>query len=148
MSGMNGNTENTIAEREAEIVDEFLLFDDWMGRYEYLIELGKALEPMPSEFQIDEFKIRGCQSQVWIRPEKSNGRVHFLGDSDALITKGLVALLIRVLNDQPAEAIASTDLRFLDEIGMKEHLSPTRRNGLSSMVQQMKRYGAALATTN
>jgi cysteine desulfuration protein SufE len=142
MSTTNGQT---ISERESEIVDEFLLFDDWMGRYEYLIELGKSLEPMPEAFHIDEFKIRGCQSQVWVKPEKVNGKIHFLGDSDALITKGLVALLIRVLNDQPAEAIAGADLSFLDEIGMKEHLSPTRKNGLSSMVQQMKRYGAALA---
>jgi cysteine desulfuration protein SufE len=145
MSRSNGNT---IAQREAEIVGEFMLFDDWMGRYEYLIELGKGLAPMPEEFHIDEFKIRGCQSQVWIKPEMSNGIVRFLGDSDALITKGLVALLIRVLDDQPADAIASAELRFLDEIGMKEHLSPTRKNGLSSMIQQMKRYGAALATTN
>jgi cysteine desulfuration protein SufE len=103
---------------------------------------------MPEEFHIDEFKIRGCQSQVWVKPEKSNGTVRFLGDSDALITKGLVALLIRVLDDQPPEAIASADLGFLDKIGMKEHLSPTRKNGLASMVKQMQRYGAAFAATN
>jgi cysteine desulfuration protein SufE len=139
---------DTIASRERAIVEEFMLFDDWMGRYEYLIELGKGLTPMPEEFHIDEFKIRGCQSQVWIKPEKSNGSIHFLGDSDALITKGLVALLIRVLDNQPAEAIAHAELGFLDRIGMKEHLSPTRKNGLSSMIKQMKRYGAALATTN
>jgi cysteine desulfuration protein SufE len=145
---MSGTATDTIAQREAEIVDEFLLFDDWMGRYEYLIDLGKGLEPMPDEFHIDEFKIRGCQSQVWIKPEKANGRVRFLGDSDALITKGLVALLIRVLDDQPAEAIANADLSFLDKIGMKEHLSPTRKNGLASMVKQMQRYGAAFAATN
>src|SRR5690554_2949245 len=94
---------DTIRQREQEIVDEFALFDDWMGRYEYLIEMGKSLPEMPDAFHIDEYKIRGCQSQVWIKPEKANGAVRFLGDSDALITKGLVALLIRVLDDQPPE---------------------------------------------
>lgn len=135
----------TIQDREKEIEDEFLLFDDWMGRYEHLIEMGKALPPMAPEYKTDEFKIRGCQSQVWIMPERRNGRIHFEGDSDALITKGLVALLIRVLDGQPAAEVANTDLAFLDRIGMTEHLSPTRKNGLASMVDQMKRFGAAFS---
>lgn len=120
-----------------------MLFDDWMGRYEYLIDMGKSLPPMSEEDHTEEYKIRGCQSQVWIKPEKTNGTIHFAGDSDALITKGLVALLIRVLDGQPPEAIANADLGFLDEIGMQEHLSPTRKNGLAAMVKQMKLYGLA-----
>lgn len=137
--------QSTIPEREQEIVEEFMLFDDWMGRYEYLIEMGRSLPPLDEQYHADEYKIRGCQSQVWIRPEYREGIVHFEGDSDALITKGLVALLIRVLDEQPPEAIAQAELGFLDEIGMQEHLSPTRKNGLASMVNQMKRYGSAFA---
>ncbi len=135
----------TILDREKEIEEEFLLFDDWMGRYEYLIEMGKALPQMAPEYKTDEFKIRGCQSQVWIKPERKDGLIHFDGDSDALITKGLVALLVRVLDGQPAAAVADAELAFLDRIGMTEHLSPTRKNGLASMVDQMKRFGAAFA---
>ena len=135
----------TIAETAQEVVDEFALFDDWLGKYEYLIELGRSLPDLDDEFKIDHFKIRGCQSQVWIRPELREGLIHFAGDSDALITKGLVALLLRVLSGHPPMEVAEADLSFLDEIGMAEHLSPTRKNGLASMVKQLKLYAVALA---
>lgn len=131
---------STIAEREREVVEEFTLFDDWMGRYEYLIEQGRTLPPINEQYKDDAHKIRGCQSQVWIHAETDNGHVIYTGDSDALITKGLVAILVRVLSGQPPEAIATAELKFLDEIGLKEHLSPTRKNGLAGMVRQMKIY--------
>lgn len=135
----------SIEQRAREVVDEFSMFDDWMGRYEYLIELGRSLPLIDEEERIDAFKIKGCQSQVWVRPELKDGRLHFRGDSDAIITKGLVALLIRVLSGLPPKEIAEARLDFIDQIGMQEHLSPTRKNGLASMIQQMKRYGAAFA---
>lgn len=131
-------TEATIADRAQEIVDEFALFDDWMGRYEHLIEIGRSTPAIEDAYKTDAYRIKGCQSQVWVRAEYADGHIHYRGDSDALITKGLVGLMIRVLDDQPPEAIADTDLDFLDRIGMKEHLSPTRQNGLSAMVRQMK----------
>ncbi|MEX2401368.1 MAG: SufE family protein [Rhodothermales bacterium] len=133
----------TIQERARDVVEEFNLFDDWMGKYEYLIELGNSLPPIEDEYKTDDYKIKGCQSQVWIRPETADGLVFYKGDSDALITKGLVALLVRVLSGQPPEAVAEADLSFLDEIGMKEHLSSTRKNGLASMVKQLKLYALA-----
>lgn len=135
----------SISEREQAIIDEFAMFDDWMGKYEYLIELGRALPPLDDTYKTDAYKIKGCQSQVWIVPELRDGWVYFAGDSDALITRGLVALLIRVLSGQPAHDVAEADLRFLDEIGMQEHLSPTRKNGLASMIKQMKLFALALA---
>ena len=128
----------TIEERERAIVEEFALFDDWMGKYEYLIEQADAMPLVPEEYKTDANKIKGCQAQVWVRAEHENGLMHYAGDSDAKITKGLVALLIRVLSDQPPAAIAEAKLGFLDEIGMKEHLSPNRKNGLAAMVKQMK----------
>ncbi len=138
---------STIAEREQEIVDAFALFDDWMGRYEYLIDLGRELPPLDDAYKTDDYKIHGCQSQVWIRAEERDGRIYYEGDSDALITRGLVALLIRVLSGQPADAIIEADLKFLDRIGMQEHLSPTRKNGLASMIKQMKLYALAHGQT-
>lgn len=135
----------TIEERGREIVEEFNLFDDWMGKYEYLIELGESLPAIEDEYKTDDYKIKGCQSQVWIRPEIVDGRVFYKGDSDALITKGLVALLVRVLSGQPSQAVAEANLSFLDEIGMQEHLSATRKNGLASMVKQLKLYALAHA---
>jgi len=135
----------TIQDRAREIVEEFALFDDWMGKYEYLIDLGKLVPPIEVEYKTDDYKIKGCQSQVWIRPEMQGGLLYYKGDSDAVITKGLVALLIRVLNGQPPAAVVEADLSFLDEIGMKEHLSPTRRNGLASMMKQLKLYALAHA---
>ncbi len=131
--------ESTIAERAQKIVNEFALFDDWMGRYEYLIDLGRRLPPLADAFKTDAYRIRGCQAQVWVRAETNEGdHVRYAGDSDAAITKGLVALLIRVFDDQPPETVVRADLGFLDAIGMKEHLSPTRKNGLAAMVDQMK----------
>lgn len=121
------------------------MFDDWMGKYEYLIELGRSLPALDPAYHTDRYKIKGCQSQVWIRPEVQEGLLRYEGDSDALITKGLVALLIRVLSGHPPQAVAEAELRFLDAIGLQEHLSPTRKNGLASMVKQMKLYAAALA---
>lgn len=135
----------TIRERAREIVDEFSLFDDWMAKYEYLIELGDSLPPLDEEYKTGRYKIKGCQSQVWIRPHFQDGLVFYEGDSDAIITKGLVALLVRVMSGQPPEAVAKADLSFLDEIGMKDHLSSTRKNGLASMVKQLKLYALARA---
>lgn len=138
-------TTATITEREQEIIDEFELFDDWMGRYEYLIELGRDVPLIEEAYKTDDYKIHGCQSQVWLRAELNNGTVSYKADSDALITKGLISLLVRVLSNQPPEAITSAQLQFLDQIGLKEHLSPTRKNGLSSMVKQMKVYALAFS---
>ncbi|GIV57238.1 MAG: Fe-S metabolism protein SufE [Rhodothermaceae bacterium] len=140
--------QDTIAERAEAIVEEFSLFDDWMGKYEHLIELGRSLPLIEDEYKTDEYRIRGCQSQVWLRAERDNGHIVFKADSDALITRGLIALLVRVLNGQPPEAIARADLSFLDRIGMKEHLSPTRKNGLDAMIRQMKLYAVALGDEN
>lgn len=136
-------TRNTIQERAREAADEFALFDDWLGKYEHLIELGRSVPEIEDAYKTDRFKIRGCQSQVWIRPELRDGILYFTGDSDALITKGLVALLLRVLSGHPPKEIAEADLSFIDEIGMTEHLSPTRKNGLSSMIKQLKLYALA-----
>ena len=138
----------TINDRAREVVEEFALFDDWMGKYEYLIDLGKSVPAIEDEYKTDEYKIKGCQSQVWIRPEMRGGLLFYKGDSDALITKGLVALLLRVLSGQPPQAVAEADLSFIDEIGMKEHLSPTRKNGLASMMKQLKLYALAHAHAN
>ncbi len=137
----------TINEIQNEIVEEFSFFDDdWMQKYEYIIDLGKKLPLIDERFKDEEHLIKGCQSQVWLQAEMKDGAVEFTADSDAVITKGIIALLIRVLSGQPAQAIAQTDLYFIDRIGLKEHLSPTRSNGLLSMVKQMKLYGLALAS--
>ena len=130
----------TIQDRADAVVDEFALFDDWMGKYEYLIELGSSMPIIEDEYKTDRYMVKGCQSQVWIRPELRDGLIYYKGDSDALITKGLVALLVRVLSGQPPESVAKADLSFLDRIGMKDHLSTTRKNGLAQMVKQLKRY--------
>ena len=136
---------DTIASREAEIVDEFAIFDEWLDKYEHIIEVGKSLEGIHPEFRTDSYKVKGCQSQVWLQPGFADGLVIFKADSDAAITKGLVALMVRVLSGQPAAAIATAPLEFLEKIGLREHLSPTRANGLASMVKQMKLYATALA---
>ncbi len=130
----------TIDERIEEIVSDFNVFDDWLGRYEYLIELGRALPPLGDEFKTDVYRIRGCQSQVWLKPDLEDGRIFFRADSDAMITKGLVALLIRVLDGQTPAAVATARMDFLEEIGMQEHLSSTRKNGLASMIKRIKEY--------
>lgn len=129
---------------QEEIVEEFALFDDWMDKYDYIIELGKTLPPIDEKFKTEDFLIKGCQSKVWLHAGLENGKVGFTADSDAIITKGIIALLIRVLNNQTPEAIANSDLYFIEKIGLKEHLSPTRSNGLLNMVRQLKLYGVAL----
>ena len=129
---------DSIEQREQAIVDDFALFDDWMGKYEYLIEMGDNLPLIEKAYKTEDHTIKGCQAQVWFRSELDDGVIHFKADSDAAITKGLIALLVRVLNEQPPEAVASADLAFLDKIGMKEHLSPTRKNGLDAMIKQIR----------
>ena len=134
----------TIAEIEKEIIEDFELFEDWEGKYEYLIGLGKDLPLIHSMYKNEEYIVRGCQSRVWLHASNEDDKVFYTADSDAIITKGLVALLIKVLNGQKPEDIAKAELGFIDKIGLKEHLSPTRRNGLASMIKQMKLYALAL----
>ena len=135
---------SVIDERQAEIVDEFAMFDDWMEKYEHIISLGRELAPMDEADKVDDNLIKGCQSRVWLAARKGeDGHVTFTADSDAIITKGLVALMVRALSDAPAGDIAGANLSFLDEIGLHSHLSPTRSNGLQAMVKQMKLYGLA-----
>jgi cysteine desulfuration protein SufE len=133
----------TIKEIQEEIVDEFSMLDDWMDRYEYIIELGKSLPLIKEEFKLDENLINGCQSKVWLHSKIENDTIQFTGDSDAILTKGIVALLLRVFNGQKPEAILNANMDFIDEIGLKEHLSPTRANGLVSMIKQIKLYALA-----
>jgi cysteine desulfuration protein SufE len=133
----------TIKDREREIIDEFSFFPEWMEKYEHLIELGKSLPMIKSEHKVDENLIKGCQSRVWLHADEENDHIKYTADSDAVITKGIIALMIRVLDNQKAEDIVSAELKFIDEIGLKEHLSPTRSNGLVSMVKQMKYYALA-----
>lgn len=133
----------TIEQKSEEIKDEFSMFDDWMDKYNYLIELGKNLPIIDEEYRRKQYLISGCQSQVWLHATYQDGLIHFRADSDALITKGIVQLLIRVLTGETPQAILDADLGFIDEIGLKEHLSPTRANGLTSMVKQMKLYALA-----
>lgn len=130
----------TISEIENEIIDEFSMFDDWMEKYEHIIELGKELPLISDQYKTEGNLIKGCQSRVWLHAENQGGIVSYFADSDAIITKGIIALLIRVLNNQNAKEIIEAKLEFIDEIGLKEHLSPTRSNGLVSMVKQMKVY--------
>lgn len=130
----------TIPEIESGIVEEFSLFEDWMDKYNYLIELGKSLPVIDPKYKTEQYLISGCQSQVWLHAEYRDGKVFFSADSDAIITKGIVNLLIRVLSDQAPADIIDSSLSFLDGIGLREHLSPTRSNGLNSMIRQMKLY--------
>jgi cysteine desulfuration protein SufE len=128
----------SIEEKQRAIIDEFSMFDDWMEKYEYIIDLGKELPQLSENLKDDTQIIEGCQSRVWLKSEYVNDSMSFLADSDAIITKGIIALLIRVLNNESPENIASADLFFIDKIGLKDHLSPTRANGLVSMVKRMK----------
>lgn len=134
------NIEMTIQEIENNITDEFDLFDDWMDKYNYIIDMGKSLPLIDAKYKTDQYLISGCQSRVWLSSELENGKIIFKADSDAIITKGIINLLIRVLSNQSPDDIINTDLGFLDKIGLKEHLSPTRSNGLTSMIKQMKLY--------
>lgn len=124
------------------------MFEDWDGKYEYLIDLGKDLPAISAEYKTDDYKIKGCQSQVWLHAELIGGRVRFTADSDAIITKGIIALLVRVFDDETPDAIAEADLQFINEIGLAQHLSPTRSNGLLSMIKQMKMYAIAFKAQN
>jgi cysteine desulfuration protein SufE len=133
----------TIKEIQEEIIDEFSMFEDWMERYEYLIEIGKSLPIIKDTYKLDENLIVGCQSKVWLYSEVEDNKIQFTADSDAILTKGLVAVLLRVFTNQTAKEILESDLYFIDEIGLKEHLSPTRANGLVSMIKQIKLYALA-----
>ncbi|MBE7628760.1 SufE family protein [Tenacibaculum piscium] len=133
----------TIKEIQEEIIDEFSMFDDWMERYEYIIDLGKSLPIINETYKLDENLIKGCQSKVWLYSELKNDTIHFTADSDAILTKGIVALLLRVYSNQTPQEILNADTKFIDEIGLKEHLSPTRANGLVSMIKQIKMYAIA-----
>jgi cysteine desulfuration protein SufE len=130
----------TISETESQIISEFSMFDDWMDKYNYLIELGKTLPVIDEQYKTDQYLITGCQSKVWLHASLQEGKVVFTGDSDAIITKGIVSLLIRVLSGQTPADIVATKLEFINQIGLQEHLSPTRSNGLSSMMKQMVLY--------
>jgi cysteine desulfuration protein SufE len=128
----------TIQEKQDEIVSEFEVFDDWMEKYEYLIYLGKDLPLIQEELKTEERLIEGCQSRVWLNADFNDGKMQFSADSEAIITKGIIGLLIRVLNDEHPETILKTDLKFISDIGLQEHLSPTRANGLNGMIKKMK----------
>ncbi len=130
---------------EQEIIDEFSLFESWMEKYEHIIELGKDLPLIEEQFKTEENIIKGCQSLVWLRATHDGNLVQFTADSNAIITKGIIALLVRVLSEKTPNEILNSKLGFLDEIGLKEHLSPTRANGLVSMVKQMKAYALAFS---
>lgn len=136
----------TIEEKQEELIDEFSVFDDWMQRYEYMIDLGKSLPMIDESLKTDDKLIKGCQSKVWLHSQMKDGKIEYTADSDAIITKGIVAILVRVFSNQKPEDILQADTGFIDEIGLKEHLSPTRANGLVSMVKQMKMDALAYQT--
>jgi cysteine desulfuration protein SufE len=137
------NEHKSIEEIEQEIIEEFSLFDSWDDRYEYIIDLGKKLPALEGQFKRDENKVRGCQSSVWLVADYKDGKIYYKADSDAVIVKGLISMLIRVLSGQEAEAIINARLDFIREIGMMNHLAQTRSNGLLAMVKQMKNYALA-----
>lgn len=137
-----------IKEIQDEIVDEFSMFDEWDERYQYVIDLGKTLPLVDEQYKTDENIIKGCQSKVWLHGEEKDGNVVFTADSDAILTKGIIAILIRVFSNQKPAAILEADTAFIDEIGLKEHLSPTRANGLVSMIKQIKMYALAFQAKN
>ena len=133
----------SIEEKENEIVEDFSLFEDWEGKYEYVIDLGKKLLPLDDKFKLPENIIKGCQSTVWLASDYKDGKVYFKADSDAIIVKGLVSMLIEVLSGQKPEAILNAKMDFINEIGMMKHLAQTRSNGLVAMIKQMKNYALA-----
>lgn len=133
----------SINEVQDEIIAEFSDFDDWMDRYQLLIDLGNEQEPLDEKYKTDDNLIEGCQSRVWLQADMEDGRIFFRAESDALIVKGIIALLIKVLSGHTPDEIINADLHFIDKIGLKEHLSPTRSNGLLSMVKQMRLYAMA-----
>ena len=137
-----------IKDIQEEIVDEFSMFDDWMQRYEYIIDLGKNLPLIKEESKTEDNLIKGCQSKVWLKGEQHDDTVVFTADSDAILTKGIIAILIRVFSNQTPADIIAADMGFIDEIGLKEHLSPTRANGLVSMIKNIKMYALAFEAKN
>jgi cysteine desulfuration protein SufE len=138
----------TINEVQDKIIDDFSLFDDWMDKYNLLIDLGKELQVIDPKFKVKDFLIEGCQSKVWLHPDYDGKMITFTADSDAIITRGIVALLIKVLSNRTPEEIISSDLYFIEKIGLRQNLSPTRSNGLLSMVRQMKLYAMAFSVKN
>lgn len=138
----------TINEIQDQIVEDFSSFEDWMDKYQMLIELGNSLEPLDEKYKTPQNLIEGCQSRVWLQADYNDGLIHFSGESDAVIVKGLVSLLIQVLSDHTPDEILNADLYFIEKIGLKEHLSPTRSNGLLSMVKQMRVYALAFKAKN
>jgi cysteine desulfuration protein SufE len=129
---------STIKDIEKEIIEDFALFEDWEGKYEYLIDMAKSLPKIDEKYKVEDNIIKGCQSRVWLHSEKQDDKIVFTADSDAIITKGMVALMVRVLSHQKANDIVQSELDFINEIGLKENLSPTRANGLVSMIRRMK----------
>ncbi len=138
----------SIKEIQDEIIDEFSMFDEWDERYQYVIDLGKTLPLIEPQYKTEDNVIKGCQSKVWLHGEEKDGKVVFTADSDAILTKGLIAIFIRVFSGQTPEAILQADTDFVNEIGLKEHLSPTRANGLVSMIKQIKMYALAFQAKN
>ena len=138
----------TINQKQDEIIEEFSMFEEWMDKYEYIIDLGKHLPLISAEYKIDNNLINGCQSKVWVHAEYKEGKIFFTADSDAIITKGIIGLLIRTLSGHTPEEIVNTDLYFIDKTGLSEHLSPTRSNGLTAMVKQLKMYAMVFKMKN
>lgn len=138
----------TIPEIQEEIIDEFSMFDDWDERFQYVIDLGKGLPLIDEQYKVDENTIKGCQSKVWLKADYTNGNILFTADSDAIITKGIIAILVRAFSNHSPTEILAADTKFIDEIGLKDHLSPTRANGLVSMIKQIKMYALAFDSIN
>ena len=138
----------TISEQGKDLAESFSFMEDWTEKYQYMIDLSKSLNEMNLDYKTDENLIKGCQSKVWLHSSYDKGKIHFQADSDAIISKGIVAILLSVLNNREPDEILSADLSFIDEIGLKEHLSPNRANGLSSMLKQIKFYALAYSKLN
>lgn len=136
----------SVKTKQQELIEEFSMFDDWMDKYNYLIDMGKSMEPLDDEYKTDKYLISGCQSQVWLYAWMEDGKMMLKGDSDAIITKGIVSLLIRVYSGEPPAEVYQDEQNFINDIGLKEHLSPTRSNGLVSMMKQIKLYALAFKT--
>ena len=137
---------SSITDIQNDLVEEFSMFEDWMQRYEHMIDLGRSLPLIDERFKVDDNLIKGCQSKVWVHAELEDDKLVFTADSDAIITKGIIAILVRVLSNQRPQDIIDADMGFIDEIGLKEHLSPTRANGLVNMIKQLKLYAIAYQT--
>ncbi len=139
---------STLQEEKDSLIEEFEMFDDWMDKYNYIIEMGKEMEDYPEELKVKKYLISGCQSQLWLAADYDDGKIYFKADSDAIITKGIAQMLLRVMNNRGPQEILADDFSFLDSIGLNEHLSPTRSNGLTSMIKQIKLYALVFKTKN